>query len=382
MNGKESLETDFDKENCLDHCYAESIELPAAEIIENLHNAKKFAIDIGGSLAKVAYLSEASRIGARHYCRGGPSISPADEVGKLPVSTAQEEQEKVAKLHFIKFESIETCVDFIQENIFDHRSETEDESMQITGGGAFKYANFFSSKLGVKVDKLDEMACLIRGCNFLLKNIPNECFTFQKDDDLKKPIYTFQNVDSRSLFPYLLVTIGTGVSIVKVDSESQYITLGGTRTGGGTFLGLGSLLTGAKGFDDLLHLATNGQHNNVDLQIQDIYGGDYSMIGLPGQFTASSFGKAARMSREDKEVVFSSNIIPELTANKGCDQDLVPFSELFLSRNNSSNWKMHGKDINLKPAFETQVQTLKCGNGKFSDHVLDSDPLPKAKYSQ
>ena len=47
MNGKESLETEFDKENCPDHCYAESIELPAEERIKNLHNAKKFAVDIG-----------------------------------------------------------------------------------------------------------------------------------------------------------------------------------------------------------------------------------------------------------------------------------------------------------------------------------------------
>ena len=47
MNDEESLENDFDKENCPSHSYAKSIELPAEEIFKNLHNAKKFAIDIG-----------------------------------------------------------------------------------------------------------------------------------------------------------------------------------------------------------------------------------------------------------------------------------------------------------------------------------------------
>ena len=68
------------------------------------------------------------------------------------------------------------------------------------------------------------MECLIKGCNFLLKNIPNECFTFQRGDDLKKPRYNFQNVDSRSLFPYLLVNIGSGVSILKV-RNSKFILI-------------------------------------------------------------------------------------------------------------------------------------------------------------
>ena len=62
------------------------------------------------------------------------------------------------------------------------------------------------------------MKCLISGCNFLLKNIPNECFTFDRGDEKRKHRYNFQSVDSRMLFPYLLVNIGSGVSILKVSS--------------------------------------------------------------------------------------------------------------------------------------------------------------------
>ena len=35
-------------------------------------------------------------------------------------------------------------------------------------------------------------------------------------------------------------------------SETSFERIGGTATGGGTFWGLGRLLTGAKGFDELL----------------------------------------------------------------------------------------------------------------------------------
>lgn len=56
------------------------------------------------------------------------------------------------------------------------------------------------------------MTCLIKGCNFVLKNIPHEAFVYQKDSD---PEFRFQT-NHPNIFPYLLVNIGSGVSIVKV----------------------------------------------------------------------------------------------------------------------------------------------------------------------
>ena len=41
--------------------------------------------------------------------------------------------------------------------------------LQATGGGAYKYADLFKEKLGVILDKEDEMDCLVAGANFLLK---------------------------------------------------------------------------------------------------------------------------------------------------------------------------------------------------------------------
>ena len=47
------------------------------------------------------------------------------------------------------------------------------------------------------------------------------------------------------------VTIGSGVSVIKILSETSFERIGGTATGGGTFWGLGRLLTNAKGFDEV-----------------------------------------------------------------------------------------------------------------------------------
>lgn len=47
------------------------------------------------------------------------------------------------------------------------------------GGGAYKYAELFKERLGLVLDSLDEMQCLVAGCNFLLKAIRHEAFTYE-----------------------------------------------------------------------------------------------------------------------------------------------------------------------------------------------------------
>ncbi len=64
------------------------------------------------------------------------------------------------------------------------------------------------------------MACLIKGCNFLLKNIPDEAFLYQRHGN---PEYKFQTVDHDAVYPYLLVNIGSGVSILKVRISVNFI---------------------------------------------------------------------------------------------------------------------------------------------------------------
>lgn len=101
-----------------------------------------------------------------------------------------------------------------------------------------------------------------------------------------------------AIYPYLLVNIGSGVSMIKVSGPRKYQRIGGTSLGGGTLWGLLSLITGARSFDDMLALADQGDNTAVDMLVGDIYGTGYSKIGLKADTIASSFGKVYKMKRE------------------------------------------------------------------------------------
>uniref|UniRef100_A0A2K5QUH8 4'-phosphopantetheine phosphatase n=1 Tax=Cebus imitator TaxID=2715852 RepID=A0A2K5QUH8_CEBIM len=267
-----------------------SITLPPDEIFRNLENAKRFAIDIGGSLTKLAYYSTVQHKVAK--VRSFDHSGKDTECDHEPPYEISVQEEITARLHFIKFENtyIEACLDFIK----DHLVNTETKVIQATGGGAYKFKDLIEEKLQLKVDKEDVMTCLIKGCNFVLKNIPHEAFVYQKDAD---PEFRFQT-NHPHIFPYLLVNIGSGVSIVKVETEDRFEWVGGSSIGGGTFWGLGALLTKTKKFDELLQLASRGQHSNVDMLVRDVYGGAHQTLGLSGNLIASSFGKSATADQE------------------------------------------------------------------------------------
>lgn len=117
---------------------------------------------------------------------------------------------------------------------------------------------------------------------------------------------------SETIYPYLLVNIGSGVSFLKVSGPRTYERVGGTSLGGGTLWGLLSLLTGARTFDDMLDMADRGDNSKVDMLVGDIYGTDYGKIGLKSTTIASSFGKVFRMKREAESAAEDSGNAPHV----------------------------------------------------------------------
>ncbi|WP_445493007.1 type II pantothenate kinase [Niallia sp. 03133] len=87
---------------------------------------------------------------------------------------------------------------------------------------------------------------------------------------------------------YLLVQIGTGTSWYFVNGEKSERILG-SGIGGGTWLGLGALLTKEKEFAGLVDLAVKGNRQNVDLLVRDIYTIENPLLN--GDLTASNFAK-------------------------------------------------------------------------------------------
>jgi len=91
------------------------------------------------------------------------------------------------------------------------------------------------------------------------------------------------------------------VSILKVTGEDSYERISGTSLGGGTLWGLLSLITEAKTYDEMLLLSKSGDNKNVDMLVGDIYGGDYSKIGLKSTTIASSFGKVFQQRPQSRK---------------------------------------------------------------------------------
>ncbi|KAG6429568.1 hypothetical protein SASPL_107620 [Salvia splendens] len=259
------------------------------------------SLDIGGSLIKMVYFSSGSSSPSddqKHsYLKDGTNTS---------IGTSNHNGLR-GKLHFLKFETsqIDECIKFISSKLLQNNGSlnpggqddkdlaSEEIIIKATGGGAFKFADLFKEKLGIVLDKVDEMSCLVAGANFLLKAVNHEAFTYM--DDQKD----YVQINHKDLYPYLLVNVGSGVSMIKVDGDNNFERVSGTSVGGGTFWGLGRLLTKCQSFDELLELSRQGNNRVIDMLVGDIYGGtDYSKIGLTSTTIASSFGKAISANKE------------------------------------------------------------------------------------
>jgi type II pantothenate kinase len=235
--------------------------------------------------------------------------------------------------HFVRFETrrMTQAMTLIQtynlhQNIYDIGS---------TGGGAHKFSQLWQDQLGIELEKWDELESLVVGMQFVLADVVGEAYSFQpahknnttnttdtkdnpkaavgvgtsaigkekkgptpKSDNKSRnnnstntsttstPIITPKWVDEwwwsrkvkrdvaaeSSSYPYLLVTIGTGVSIVRVDGPRQHERISGSTIGGGTYWGLCRLLTQVENFGDALNLAMQGDPTKVDMMVGDIYG--------------------------------------------------------------------------------------------------------------
>ncbi|KAF8489751.1 type II pantothenate kinase [Gautieria morchelliformis] len=333
------------------------------------------AVDIGGSLAKVVPSSSPGTDGcsedvSRHLLRSGALTPLALESSSTPLEPGL--SSKLAKmtlkhfpggsLNFERFETsnLEDCVAFIRSLITRSATVngvTEDEmkrsvKIMATGGGAHRFHELFSEELGVEVRREDEMECLIEGLGFIT-HIPDEVYFFSDEliHSVSHPDKTPQNppaayvngsagpsqldvlerpspnppqynvsfaTDPSPQFPCLLVNIGSGVSIIKVDEGGTFERVSGTSLGGGTLWGLLSLLTPATSFDEMLALSEQGDNATVDMLVGDIYGQDYSRLGLKSTMIASSFGKVFKKGEEDKGASF-----PLKTSAAACYTRLV-----------------------------------------------------------
>ena len=182
---------------------------------------------------------------------------------------------------------VEKCIAFIKKYDLIKSKKT----MQATGGGSHKHFDLFQQELGVEMLKNDEMKSLVKGMIFLQDSVKDACFTFTEAEGR---IY---QEEEQGVFPRILVSIGSGVSIIKVKSNEEYERICGTMIGGGTLVGLSNLLLRVNDFTKIQELSKKGDNSKVDNLIKDLY--DTKFDGLEDDTIASSFGKIASISTED-----------------------------------------------------------------------------------
>ena len=137
--------------------------------------------------------------------------------------------------------------------------------INFTGGKAFSLYKRYSNE--TKTNLINEFEANIEGLEFLYKHYKN-----------------------RPLPASLVVTIGTGTSIVLKNDKVEHI--GGSAMGGGLFMGLIKLLFNIDNYFDAIDLARKGNRFSVDLKVADIYDIEDTRVDqLFREFTAASLGK-------------------------------------------------------------------------------------------
>lgn len=247
------------------------------------HNSEvvHFSVDIGGTLTKLVYFT----------------ASTSSSGGRLHFRDFQ--------TGLFETDALEFMIDLVRQSTSRKLSPPITYIIS-TGGGAHKFSRlmentFKKNKLPMHIVKKDEMECLIKGLDWLITKIPNEIFTYDLNTD-KIRFHTSPETETE-IYPYLLVNIGLGVSMIKVTGPGPegFERIGGSSLGGGTLWGLLSLLTDARDYNEMLEMAQKGDNENIDLLVGDIYGSSYNKIGLKSNHIASSFAKVFKKLRFNQQ---------------------------------------------------------------------------------
>jgi len=166
------------------------------------------------------------------------------------------DNEIILKIGETNFKDIEEFLD---------EKKSEFSKFNFTGGKAYRLYKKYSNSINANL--INEFESNTRGLEFL--------YEFYK---------------KKALPPSLIVTLGTGTSIVLKNDKIEH--LGGSAIGGGFFMGLIKLLFNLDEFFDAIDLARKGNRFRIDLKVSDIYDIDDTRVDkLFREYTAASLGK-------------------------------------------------------------------------------------------
>lgn len=252
------------------------------------------------------------------------------DIGGTLIKVAYSENEKIQYRKFPSSRLKEAAV-WVKEHF-------DKAPICLTGGKA----GLFQSLLGRDARIIVEFEATCRGIRLLLE---------------KKGI---------QLKDFLLANVGTGTSIHYVAGD-QHVRVGGTGVGGGTIMGLSTLLTGVSDYDEIVRLARHGDRGSVDLKVRHIYEGSESPIS--GDLTASNFGRVSEDRKEYDVLASVMGLVGETVATVSvfaADQHRTP-TIVFIGSSFIEN--------NLLKQIVTSYTTLKekkpvfVENGEYSGAI-------------
>ena len=235
------------------------------------------ALDIGGTLAKVVGVGPESilEVAAERYSTSvilperfsddDHDISASD-LGFTSPDTPFDPL--VLKMFLFDSRSIVSLLNFLQE-LSSSLAPADDLIVRVTGGGAVKFRSDLLAALPrARFSKVDEIDAIASGFSFLVQR-ENSAFIFNSDDSSWVPV---PQHEVNAPFPLLLVNIGSGVSMIRIQAPNSYERVQGSAIGGGTVLGLGRALFNAKSFEEIMELSRQGNSSNVDLSVGELIG--------------------------------------------------------------------------------------------------------------
>jgi len=245
----------------------------------------KMGCDIGGSLAKLVVMAD--------QAENQPLPLNFGKTGKmvpeLEVTLLLGPPGAFPNAYQLKFLCGETqALEQVMKK-FENVPQLPTKQMSVTGGGAHKFKDIFLEKLHLDFVPMKEMQSVVEGLRFVLQNqeaFSDSIFEMNSEGDETVTIPA-DEIDTQE---FLLVNIGSGISVLKVTPDS-FTRVGGSACGGATYMGLLRLLCDTT-FQEGLRLAEKGNGEAIDTLVSDIYGKEGSAaLGLAPDITAANFGK-------------------------------------------------------------------------------------------
>jgi len=140
----------------------------------------------------------------------------------------------------------------------------------------------------------------------------------------------------------IVVSMGTGTANVyskKVGDKIVNEYLGGTGVGGGTMVGLSKKMLNMDNVEHILELAEDGNLDNVDLKVKDIYK-HIKDNSLPQNLTASNFGKLSDVATDSDVALAIINMIFETAAMLAVFASRMKNTKNVVLTGNLSNFKL------------------------------------------